>query len=411
MEPPTILIFAFIELIVIGALVALSYASEAPESGKETLDFQKDLIKIDKEMREPHRFRFVLWLIYGIGFNCLIRSFSYSVLQLIGILKLHVPLGFVGEYVVTCICSFGGSFLATAFYKSEGSSLAAPYSAVLSISILPVGLVKLIVANKQTSVGDWVLWSVSIVALSLISSLVVFKFVTFPANMLETCRLDGYESLHIPSSADNVEDDRHPEGGSSDEQPTPTLQDLTDQGYTVEDVIQEYGQNKKSTKSDRADAEAAAEKCGLLIVGYMFFVGVLASSGGIESNVFSYNGSAEYLNNLILNITQLVVLLFCGFLCSCFKTFSKNYGWTVLIINIPLFIGYYVRDMILNGGIKTNTEFLSVEILWVPLKLAAIEFLWAYAFLFAGLRRAKSILSSVEPHELDSFEGEQTQTV
>lgn len=432
MEPPVILFLALIELTIIGNLVKFLHL--CVQRGKEILQFkrvQRNWVGIDQRIRIPHRFRLVLWVIYGVGFNCIIRSFLYSVLQIVGVLQLRIPLGFTEEYIITCICSFSGSFLATVFYKSEGSSHAVPYSVALAISILPTGLLKLIIDNMQTSVGDWILWPVSIVALSLIASLVVFKFVTFLNNMLERCRLDEYIPLFIPPSAYYAEENEHPEvassehpeGGSSDEQPTCTLQDLTEQGASAKDTAQdatpEDDQNQRSTKSDGDNLKFPDPRPTVKRIS-IFFVMYLAVSWGIELNVYSYHGSGEYLNILILDTTQLTVLFFCGsccpILCRLVGPFPKNYAWSVIFTCIPFYVGYFIRDVIAMYGFKhddsmTNTEFFCVEVLRVPFELAAVGFLFVYVYLFVFLNDAKNMLSSIKPNVLDSFGEEQTQTV
>lgn len=61
MEPPTILILALIELVVIGALVFVTHLFVTKWSGLDNAEnIQKYWIKMDKEIREPHRFGFVL---------------------------------------------------------------------------------------------------------------------------------------------------------------------------------------------------------------------------------------------------------------------------------------------------------------------------------------------------------------
>lgn len=159
----------------------------------------------------------------------------------------------------------------------------------------------------------------------------------------------------------------------------------------------------------------------IFVIDVFIFVlgGTLGFSGAMEKNMLSDDWAGNYFYSLLLNFVQTVEFFGYGVVTICIQNSvvvsKRNFGWYVLMTNFFCFITEYLKDVIVfkRMGFKYAecSEFLGVEVLRVPFKLAAVELIFAAAYWFTCLKKAKSILKSAEPHALDTFEVEESQTM
>lgn len=378
-----------------------------------------------KTLLTPPKYGFILSLVYGIGFNCLTRSLFYSVLQFMNVFRPNERLGLVGDFIVTCICTFVGSFAATTLYKFEEGSLAILFSVALAICVIPTGITSLIIDTELDSVGTWVLWVVSIAAFSLLASFIVFKFVTLSYSMLCNYSLEKFES-QIPSSPEeSTQESAQPEAAESDStpegstKPNPTLKDLIDQGSTLEDVLKMLIETQKP-RQPRKERNTCDSFSGCIVLFLILFLPTTLICGLIYAYTYGDGSGHEteeisYLVTVLINLTQLMDLMgyavFTIYFQSGLVTVGAsltNWCWYVLITNLPCFLVKYLRDAL---SLYMTDEFLAVEILRVPFKLAAVGFIASAIYYILCLKKAKEILSAAEPQELDSFNVDGPETV
>lgn len=455
MELYNIIGLVLVELVFIGVLICMMYMSLRYGSRFGHIEsVQRVWPDASQEILAPHSCKFLLWLIYGVGFNCLARSVLYTALQLFGVLNIHIDLGFMAEYVISCISTFVGSFIATALYKFEGGSLVITFAVILALCILPTGLLKLILESENTSAGAWVLWPVSIVCLSLSVSFVVFKYITLPTHILSRYSLEEFksqsssmgdfvqpetnesETSESETSEPETSEPETREQGSNAQGPapkdseqqdstqeTPTLPELIERGYTLNDVLVNYSKSKKSTKDKKKGKHHPfSESIGMgIFLSLIALLPTFIFSGIVESYAYQdwendYFGRKEYLyfHTLLLVITQLVSVVCYGYVnlnmqCSILasKTSVTNWGWYVLFVNFFCFIFEYLKDTLTkidHAGRTTQSEFIANELLRVPFKFAAVGLIFTGAYYIVCLRKARKILSSIEPHELEELQ-------
>lgn len=347
-------------------------------------------IKASEQLSSPHKWWFVLCLIYGIGFNCIIRSFLYSVLQVFGILRIDESLGFLGEYVISCICTIISSFVVTAMYKIEGGTFTVVYSAVVAISVLPTGLLKLIDNYNEVSVATWVVWPISIAMLSLVSSLVVFKFANFAP-------------LRLKDSS--------------------TEHNSVDPGVG-EPGLTEPGSNEQASQPDgyqaQRERDKATKQVALIFVVFFGYMCVVSMSSYVQRNLDSDETKHLYSSTLLINLAQLMELIACGALiifiqsqAIFFKLSLRNWGWFPLPVCFVCYafeyVGATLYKMMQLSSDKEVLEFISIEIFRTPFKYAAVGFICSASYFIVCLKIAKKMLSSIEASELGSFEPEESQ--
>lgn len=439
MELYNVIGLVLVELVFIGVLICLMYIRIRYSSRFGHIEsVQRVWPDASQEILAPHSCKFLLWLIYGVGFNCLARSVLYTALQLFGVLNIHIDLGFMAEYVISCISTFVGSFIATALYKFEGGSLVITFAVILALFFLPTGLLKLILESENTSTGAWVLWPVSIVCLSLSASFVVFKYVTLPPHILSRYSLEEFKSQSSSigdfvqpetSEPETSEQGSNARGSALEDaqqdstQESPTLPELIERGFTLNDVLVNYSKSKKSKKDKRKGKHHSfADSIGVSIfLSLIALLPTLVLAGKVESYAYQdwendYFGRKEYLyfHTLLLVITQLVSVVGYGYVnlnmqCSLIasKTSVTNWGWYVLFVNFFCFIIEYLKDTcskIDHVGRTSQSEFIANELLRVSFKLAAVGFIFTGAYYIVCLRKARKILSSIEPHELEELQ-------
>lgn len=364
-----------------------------------------------KQFLEPHACKLVLWIIYGIGFNCLVRSFTYSVLQILGVLTAENSLKFTGEYFVSCICTFSGSFIGSTLYKIEEGSLPIVYSLALAIIFIPIGLLMPIFDREDASIGTWVLWPVSIVALSLAASFIVFKLIVIPAYILSSYSLGRFEWTRVPSTPGDSNQDGHAQEDSIQE--NQIVRALIQRVNTLQGLLDErtvpYSQ-KPIVKGD--------EICQRMSIFFLIFVLIYlptsTGTGWIEAAVESdFKSQSSYLRTCLDNLAQLmdffgygIVIISIQSQLVSLKVSVNNWGWYVIFSNFLCFLYEYLIDSIMDNHEyhRMGNMFIATEILWVPFKYAAVGFIFTAAYYMACIRRARTLLNFTESHELEDLQ-------
>lgn len=373
--------------------------------------------RASKTLLTPAKWGFPLWLIYGISFNCLTRSLLYSLLQLVNLIRPNQSLGLTGDFIITCACTFVGSFAATSLYKFEDGSLAIVFSGALAISSVPTGITTLIINRDLKSTGIWVLWVVSIIVFSLLASFIVFRFITISRSVLSNYSLKKFESQIPPTpeeSAQNSTKQNSSESNSSEEnstEPVPTLKELIDQGSTLEDVVKTLIETRKPKQSKKqgnlGDAIAAAVSIFfLMFLPTTFLCRIIYTTTYGDWHGNPSTEEISYLGTVLVVITQFMDLMSYAVLTIWVQgvfvisgTSLANWCWYVLIMNLPCFSVQYLANELAPF---VKDEFIA-ELLRVPFKFAAVGFISSATYYIVCLKKAKEILSAAEPQELDSF--------
>lgn len=344
--------------------------------------------KASEQLAAPHRCWFILCLIYGIGFNCIVRSFLYSMLQILTVLKINDSLGFFGEYMVSCVCTITSSFVVTAMYKIEGGSFSILYSVILALSVLPTGLLMLIDNYNEISVATWVIWPISIVLLSLLSSLAVFKFAKFMPLKLND---DSIEYSNVNSEVAD-----------------PELRESEPEQDTRAKGSQAQQERNKATKQ--------VFLVILVFFGYMFEVSV---SGHVQ-RILEEEPERTYSSTLLTNLSQFMAFLACGTLIIFLQSQAvmsklslRNWGWLLLPVCFICYAFEYVGSTLYKiaqfSSDKEVYEFVSIEVFRTPFNYAAVGFICSAVYFIVCLKTARRMLTSVQASELASFESSEPQ--
>lgn len=364
-----------------------------------------------KQFLEPHACKLVLWLIYGIGFNCLVRSFTYSLLQILGVLTAENSLKFTGEYFVSCICTFSGSFIGSTLYKIEEGSHPIVYSLALVILFLPIGLLMPMFDREDASIGTWVLWPVSIAALSLVASFIVFKFIVIPAYILSSYSLGRFEWTRVPATPGDSNHGEYTQEGSTQE--NQTLQGLIQRISTLQGLLDERAVPYSQTPMVKRN-KLCERMCLLLLIFVFIYLPTSTGAGWIEAAVESdFKSQSPYLSNCLDNLAQLmdffgygIVIIFIQSQLVSQRVSVNNWGWYVVFSNLLCFLYEYLIDSIMDNHEyhRMGNMFIATEVLWVPFKYAAVGFIFTAAYYMACIRRARTLLNFTESHELEDLQ-------
>lgn len=404
-----------LEIFIIGVLVLLIHVCLKYGSRFGHLESTQSIWPhASKTLLTPPKWGFVLWLVYGIGFNCLARSLFYSVLQFMNVIRANERLGLVGDLIVTCICTFVGSFAATTLYKFDGNSLSILFSVILAICVIPTGITSLIINTELNSVGTWVSWVVSITAFSLLASFIVSKFVNISRSLLYNHSLEKFEHQQVPSTYEESTQQGSAESNSTQEGSTesvPTLKELIDKGSTLEDVLKTLIETRKPKQTKKqgnlGDAIAAAVSIFfLMFLPTTFLCRIIYTTTYGDWHGNPSTEEISYLGTVLVVITQFMDLMSYAVLTIWVQgvfvisgTSLANWCWYVLIMNLPCFSVQYLANELAPF---VKDEFIA-ELLRVPFKFAAVGFISSATYYIVCPKKAKEVLSAAEPQELDSF--------
>ena len=361
-----------LEIFIIGVLVLLIHVCLKYGSRFGHLESTQSIWPhASKTLLTPPKWGFALWLVYGIGFNCLTRSLLFSVLQILNVYRANEPLGMIGEFIMTCICTFVGSFVATALYKLNEGSHSILFSVALAICSIPTGITILIVRlglngtrirtgektfmviDEMDSVWNWVLGVMSVVAFSLLASFIVFKFINISRSVLYNYSLEKFEHQQTPSTYEESPQQGSSESKSTHEdstKPVPSLKELIDQGSSLEDVVKTLIETRKPKQRVKQNTHTAGAALGVCLCYFVFlFLSTTLMSGIIYANTYS-DGSGHgygheikkvsYLATVLINLTQFMDLLsyavFVIFVQTGFVSTGaslRNWCWYALLTN------------------------------------------------------------------------------
>lgn len=401
MNPHAIIALVLLYLCIIGILVVLIHLNVVYFSRFGHLESTQSIWpNASKKLLKPSSWPFLLYLVYGIGFNSLIRSLLYSVLQFVNVMRANQSLGIVGEFIISCICTFVGSFAASTLYKLEEGSIPEFFSGALAICVVPTGMSSLIITEKSRmfpgiievqSVEFLVIWALIIAAFSGLASFIVFRYITLSYSMLSNYSLKQFEFQPVPNNS----------------------HETTQQNSSVHNSIQQ-----NSTKPNRSKKRSykCRAVCLCLIAFFFFYMPPFIIRVIVDMNTYGdWTGrkvkEMSYLTTVLVNVTQFTCLM--GYAVFTIYVQSqlvaagvsvKNWCWYVLFSNLPGFLFNFLIDTDeQEQEYKYENEVLLVEMIRVPFKLAAVGFIASAIYYIVCLKRARKILIAAEPQELDAF--------
>lgn len=367
-----------------------------------------------KQFLKPHELNFPLWLIYGIGFNCLTRGFSYSALQCLGLLRINESLESVGQVAVSCTSTFVGSFVATMLYKFEKGSRFILFAEVLAIFSIPSGLIERFLEDFDTETGGFKSENTAeglfelfgILVFSVVASFAVVGFIAISPYIPSNYSLERFKLQPVPPAPDYANEEEH------------VQEDETQENSNPFDDTQHFLHSQSFTKSKKLHSPNTRK---VLVIGVfvLIFLPIVAWSGFVQSGIYSYNWGIDrvtaYLYTLLVNITQLMVYFGYGIVAIyiqsqlvALKVSVRNWAWFLLLSTLVCFSCVFLKDIIsrkiVDVELEGNGRFVAVELLRVPFKIAAVGFVFTLAYYAVCLKKAKSILSAVDSHELSELQ-------